>query len=85
VRVTRGPQRAQALGDPVERSAGARVLRAFSPDRRAVPRGDGHARVVWLAEPATLLGSVTRRHQQHRERQAREAIMWGDPSGETGG
>jgi hypothetical protein len=44
-----------------------------------VQRGDGNDLVAFLAEHATLLGIVKRRRKQHRERQALEAIIWGDP------
>jgi hypothetical protein len=79
VLVTSCQQMAPALGAPLERIAVARVFRAFSHDSRAVPRGEGHDRVACLAEHATLLGIVKQRRQPHRERQEREAIMWGDP------
>ena len=76
---------AQALAEAWARSSVARVLRAFSPYRRAVQRGAGHARGAVLAAPAKLLGIVKRRRQQHRERQELAAIIWREPSGETGG
>jgi hypothetical protein len=85
VLVTRGQQVAQALGDPLERSSVEMVCRAFSHDRRTVPHGGRDALVAFLAEQAKRLGIVKRWRKQHRERQALEAIIWGDPSVETGG
>ena len=58
--------------------------RAFSHDSRTVQLGGSDALVSWLAEHATCLGIVKRWRQPHRARQAREAIMWGDPEVETG-
>jgi hypothetical protein len=85
VLVTSGQQVAQALGEPLERIAGAMVLRAFYHDRRAVQRGESDQRVSLLAEPANRLGIVTRQRQSHRARQHLEALMWGAPEGETEG
>ena len=72
-------QVAQALSEPLERISVAMVWCAFSHDSHAVQRGECDALVAFLAEPATRLGIVKRRRQQHRERQERESIMWGDP------
>ena len=82
--VTIGPPVAQALGEPVDRLSVERVFRAFSPDRRAVPRGACADLVAVLVAHAPLLGRVKRRRQPHRERQPLESIMGGDPSVETG-
>jgi hypothetical protein len=79
VLVTIGLQVAQALGEPLERISVERVFRAFYHDSRAVPRGEGHDLVAFLAERAKLLRIVKRRRKPHRERQELEAIIWGDP------
>jgi hypothetical protein len=61
------------------------VCRAFYHDSGAVQRGESDPRVSFLAEHATLLGIVKRQRQAHRERQHRDARIWGDPSVETDG
>jgi hypothetical protein len=73
------PQGAQVLGEPLERIAVERVLRAFDHASRAVQRGEYDDRVTFLPEHAKLLGLVKRWRKQHRERQALESIIWGDP------
>jgi hypothetical protein len=72
-------QVAQVVGEPLERISVEMVLRAFYHDSRAVPRGECDDLVALLAAHATLLGLVKRPRKQHRERQERESIMWGDP------
>ena len=72
-------QVAQVLGEPLERSSVAMVLRAFSHYSRAVERGECDDLVSFLAEHAPLLGIVKRRRKHHCERQQLESIIWGDP------
>jgi hypothetical protein len=79
VLVTIGQPVAQALGEPVERSAVEMVFRACSHDRRAVQHGECDERVPVLVEHAKLLGIVKRWRKQHHERQHLESLMWGDP------
>jgi hypothetical protein len=79
VLVTICQQVAQALGEPLERLSVEMVFRAFSHDSRAVQRGECDDLVAFLVEHVKLLGLVKRRRKQHRERQPRESIIWGDP------
>jgi hypothetical protein len=72
-------QVAQVLSEPLERISVEMVFRAFYHYRRAVQRGECEDLGAFLAEHATLLGIVKRRRKQHRERQALEFIIWGDP------
>jgi hypothetical protein len=44
-----------------------------------VQHGGSDDLVAFLAEQAKRLGIVKRWRKQHRERQEREAIIWGDP------
>ena len=55
------------------------VLRAFYHDSRAVQRGARDDLVAFLVKHAKLLGLVKRQRKHHRERQALESIIWGDP------
>jgi hypothetical protein len=77
--LTIGPQGAQVWGEPLERLSVERVLRAFSPYRRAVERGAWDDLGSLLAAHAPLLGRVKRWRQHHRERQPLESSIWGDP------
>jgi hypothetical protein len=79
VRLTVCPQVAEVWGEPVERIAVERVLRAVSHSSRAVQRGEADALVLLLAEHATFLGIITRGRQHPRERQQLEHLSWGDP------
>lgn len=79
VLVTSWQPGAQALGEPVARSSGEMVCRALSHESRAVPRGACDALVPFVVQHATRLGLVKRWRQQHRARQPRASIMWGDP------
>jgi Transposase DDE domain len=79
VLVTICQQVAQALGEPLERISVEMVFRAFYHYSRAVPHGEGDELVPFLVEHAQLLGLVKRWRKQHRERQQRESIIWGDP------
>jgi hypothetical protein len=78
VLVTICQQVAQALGEPLERLSAEMVFRAFHCSR-AVQRGECDNLVAFLVEHVKLLGLVKRRRKQHRERQPRESIIWGDP------
>jgi hypothetical protein len=79
VLVTLCQQVAQALGEPLERISVEMVFRAFYHYSRAVQRGESENLVAFLVEHAKLLGIVKRWRTSHRERQQREAIIWGDP------
>jgi hypothetical protein len=79
VLVTICQQVAQALGEPLERISVERVCRAFYHYSRAVQRGECDDLVAFLVEHVKLLGLVKRRRKQHRERQPRQSIIWGDP------
>jgi hypothetical protein len=79
VLVTICQQVAQALGEPLERISVEMVFRAFYHYSRAVQRGESDHLVSFLTEHAKLLGIVKRQRKQHRERQALESIIWGEP------
>jgi hypothetical protein len=79
VLVTICQQVAQALGEPLERISVEMVFRAFYHYSRAVQRGESDHLVSFLTEHAKLLGLVKRQRKQHRERQALESIIWGEP------
>lgn len=73
------PQVAPVLGAPLERISVAMVCRAFYHYSRAVQRGECDDLVTCLAEHAQLLSIVKRWRKHHRERQALEALIGGDP------
>ena len=72
-------QVAQALGEPLERISVEMVCRALYHYGQAVPRGEYEDLILFLTEPATLLGIVKRRRKRHRECQHLGSLMWGDP------
>jgi Transposase DDE domain len=79
VLVTICQQVAEALGEPLERISVEMVFRAFYHYSRAEQRGESHNLVAFLAEHAKLLGIVKRWRKQHRERQQRDCLIWGEP------
>jgi hypothetical protein len=79
VLVTICQQVAEALGEPLERISVEMVFRAFYHYSRAEQRGESHNLVAFLAEHAKLLGIVKRWRTQHRERQQRDCLIWGEP------
>jgi len=70
-------QLAEALQQPLEKISVEMVFRGFYYYSTAVQRGESEDLVLFLAEHAKLLGLVKKDRKRHRERDQRNAIIWG--------